>query len=200
VDLHHDETTTNDKWLTLGAICKLIYTRFDFDAGIDFTVRELKKAANELGPLGSKILQGNHTGIHLRLKYTRMSRITCVLLSRSKDTQLKEPTGGKAWTQALEPSEGIAEAVSQTVQIKTFRKRSASETLTQTDLCIAQLLRQQISIPQNHHSSPTSTGYPQSSNNQPSSDGSPDSSGTETRDGWIRPRKMLTWLGSKASC
>jgi hypothetical protein len=46
VDLHHDETTTNDKWLTLGAIRKLIYTRFDFDAGIDFTVPELKKAAN----------------------------------------------------------------------------------------------------------------------------------------------------------
>jgi hypothetical protein len=43
VDLHHDETTTNDKWLTLGAIRKLIYTRFDFDAGIDFTVPELKK-------------------------------------------------------------------------------------------------------------------------------------------------------------
>jgi hypothetical protein len=60
VDLHHDETTTNDKWLTLGAICKLIYTRFDFDAGIDFTVPELKKAANAVGPLWSKILQGNY--------------------------------------------------------------------------------------------------------------------------------------------
>jgi hypothetical protein len=58
VDLHHDETTTNEKWLTLGAICKLIYTRFNFDAGIDFTVRELKKAANEVGPLGSEISQG----------------------------------------------------------------------------------------------------------------------------------------------
>jgi hypothetical protein len=32
VDLHYDETTTNDKWWTLGAIPKLIYTRFDFDA------------------------------------------------------------------------------------------------------------------------------------------------------------------------
>jgi hypothetical protein len=61
VDLHHDETTTNDKWLTLGAIRKLIYTRLDFDAGIDFTVPELKKAAYEVGPLRSKILQGNHT-------------------------------------------------------------------------------------------------------------------------------------------
>jgi hypothetical protein len=61
VDLHYDEMTTNDKWLTLGAICKLIYTRFDFDAGIDFNVPELKKVANEVGPLWSKISQGNHT-------------------------------------------------------------------------------------------------------------------------------------------
>jgi hypothetical protein len=51
VYLHHDETTTNDKWWTLGAIHKLIYARFDFYAGIDFTVPELKKAANEVGPL-----------------------------------------------------------------------------------------------------------------------------------------------------
>jgi hypothetical protein len=59
-DLHHDETIMNEKWLTLIAIRKLIYTRFDFNAGIDFAVRELKKAANEVGPLGSKISQGNH--------------------------------------------------------------------------------------------------------------------------------------------
>jgi hypothetical protein len=55
VDLHHDETIMNDKWLTLKAICKLIYSRFDFNAGIDFTVHKLRKAANEVGPLGSKI-------------------------------------------------------------------------------------------------------------------------------------------------
>jgi hypothetical protein len=66
VDLHHDKTTTNDKWLTLAAILKLIYTRFDFDAGIDFTVPELKKAANEVGPLWSKILEGNHTIVRLQ--------------------------------------------------------------------------------------------------------------------------------------
>jgi hypothetical protein len=46
VNLHHNEMIMNDKWLTLKAIRKLIYTRFDFTAGIDFTVRELKKAAN----------------------------------------------------------------------------------------------------------------------------------------------------------
>jgi hypothetical protein len=37
VDLRDNKMTTNDKWLTLDAICKLIYsTRFDFDDGIDF--------------------------------------------------------------------------------------------------------------------------------------------------------------------
>jgi hypothetical protein len=71
VDLHHDETTTNDKWLTLGAIHKLIYTRFNFDAGIDFTVPELKKAANEVGPLWSKISQGNHTIVRSRMMKLR---------------------------------------------------------------------------------------------------------------------------------
>jgi hypothetical protein len=71
VDLHLDETTTNDKWLTLGAIRKLIYIRFDFGAGIDFIVRELKKAANEVGSLGSKILQGNHTIVRSQMMELR---------------------------------------------------------------------------------------------------------------------------------
>jgi hypothetical protein len=48
--LHHPQ---------LKQISKL-YARFEFNDGIDFTVRELKKVANEVGPLGSKILQGNH--------------------------------------------------------------------------------------------------------------------------------------------
>ncbi len=71
VDLHHDEMITNDKWLTLEAIRKLIYTRFDFNAGIDFTVREWKKAANEVGPLGSKISQGNHAIVRSRMMEVR---------------------------------------------------------------------------------------------------------------------------------
>ncbi len=79
VDLHHDETTTNDKWLTLGAIRNLIYTRFDFDAGIDFTVCELKKAANEVGPLGSKISQGNHTIVKSRMMELRRQKISSTL-------------------------------------------------------------------------------------------------------------------------
>jgi hypothetical protein len=61
----------NEKWLTLEAICKLIYTRFDFNAGIDFTVRELKKAANEVGPLGSNISQGNHAIVRSRMMEVR---------------------------------------------------------------------------------------------------------------------------------
>jgi hypothetical protein len=61
VHLHLDETTTNDKWSTLEAIHKLIYSRFDFNYGIYFPICELKKAANEVGPLWSKISQGNHT-------------------------------------------------------------------------------------------------------------------------------------------
>jgi hypothetical protein len=71
VDLHHDKTTTNDKWLMPGAIRKLIYTRFDFDAGMDFTVPELKKAANEVGPLWSKISQGKHTIVRSRMMELR---------------------------------------------------------------------------------------------------------------------------------
>jgi hypothetical protein len=77
VDLHHDETTTNDKWLTLGAIPKLIYTIFDFDAGIDFTVPELKKAANEVGPLWSKISQGSHTIVRSRMMELRQKDFEC---------------------------------------------------------------------------------------------------------------------------
>ena len=71
VDLHHNEMTTNDKRLTLVAIRKLIYTRFDFDAEIDFTVPESKKAANEVGPLWSKISQGNHTIVRSRMMELR---------------------------------------------------------------------------------------------------------------------------------
>ncbi len=145
------------------------------------SLSQLNKEVNALGPVASRISQENHTGIHLREEATKACLPTFILLSSFKDTQPEEPTERKAWSQALELLEAIVESVSQTVHIKTFREGSASETLTQTDLCIAQL-RQQISFPQNNHSSPTSTGSPKSSNNQPSSDGSPDSSGTKTRD------------------
>jgi hypothetical protein len=61
IDLHHDKTTMIDKWLTLKAIRQLIYSRFDFSDGIDFTAGDLKRAVNALGPVASKISQGNHT-------------------------------------------------------------------------------------------------------------------------------------------
>jgi hypothetical protein len=61
IDLHHDERTINDKRLTLEAIRKLIYSRFDFSDGIDFTAGDLNRAVNALGPVASKISQGNHT-------------------------------------------------------------------------------------------------------------------------------------------
>jgi hypothetical protein len=63
--------------LTLGAIPKLIYTIFDFDAGIDFTVPELKKAANEVGPLWSKISQGSHTIVRSRMMELRQKDFEC---------------------------------------------------------------------------------------------------------------------------
>jgi hypothetical protein len=87
IDLHHNETTINDKWLTLEAICKLIYSRVDFSDGIDFTATDLKRAVNALGPVASKISQGNHTGIHLREKATKACLTTSILSSSLRDTQ-----------------------------------------------------------------------------------------------------------------
>jgi hypothetical protein len=84
VDLHHDETIMNDKWLTLEAIPKLIYSRFNFNAGIDFAVCELKKAANEVGPWGSKILQGNHAIV-------RSSGATEIFCQRCQKKSEREP-------------------------------------------------------------------------------------------------------------
>jgi hypothetical protein len=50
--------TINDKWLMLEAKGKLIHSRFDFDAGIHFTLRELKKAAMKLNHWGPKSRRG----------------------------------------------------------------------------------------------------------------------------------------------
>jgi hypothetical protein len=77
IALHHDDKTTiNDKWLTLEAFCKLMYCRFDLSYGIDFTVGELKRAVNTLGPVTSKISQGNHTGIHFCKKAMKACHTT----------------------------------------------------------------------------------------------------------------------------
>jgi hypothetical protein len=106
VDLHHNKTATNDRWLTLEAIRKLIYSRFDFNDGIDITVGELKRVVNEYGPVTTKISNGNETEIYLRMKEaTKINLTRFVLLSRSKDSQPEEPAKGKAWThQGLELS------------------------------------------------------------------------------------------------
>jgi hypothetical protein len=94
IDLHHKETTINDKPLTLEAIRKLIYSRFDFSYGIDFTAGDLKSAVNALGPVASKISQGNHNGIHLHEKATKARLTTFILLSNLKDTQPEDPISG----------------------------------------------------------------------------------------------------------
>jgi hypothetical protein len=104
----------------------------------------LKKAVNELGPLGSKILQENQTGIRLHEKALHHPCLgifkTFVLPSSSKASQPAEPTKGKAWTEALMVSQEIMNSISQTVQTKTFCKLSASETTCQADHSIAQVL------------------------------------------------------------
>jgi hypothetical protein len=46
-----DKTTTNDKWLTLDAIHKLVYTRFNFDDDIDFNINQLNKAVKKCRPM-----------------------------------------------------------------------------------------------------------------------------------------------------
>jgi hypothetical protein len=39
VELGNDEPTTRDKLLTMDAWKKIIYTRYDFDSTIDFSIR-----------------------------------------------------------------------------------------------------------------------------------------------------------------
>jgi uncharacterized membrane protein YccF (DUF307 family) len=103
VDLHHNQTIMNDKWLTLKAIRNLIYTRFDFNAGIDLAVRELKKAANEVGPLGSKISQGNHAIV-------RSSDAMEIFCQRARAGECRVSIGRKhfstsrSWNQRCMPS------------------------------------------------------------------------------------------------
>jgi hypothetical protein len=100
VHLNHGRTTTDENGLTHEALCKTIYSRFDFHDGIDFTIGELKRAVKEYDLVVSGISQGNHTGIHLREKTTKACLKAFILLLSSKDTQPEEPTKGKAWTQA----------------------------------------------------------------------------------------------------
>jgi hypothetical protein len=97
VDLHHDETTTNDKWSTLEAIRKLIYSRFDFNDGIYFTICELKKAANEVGPLWSKISQGNHTIVRSPMMELRWKDFANVAKTNVAKTNIEREPGNAAF-------------------------------------------------------------------------------------------------------
>jgi hypothetical protein len=119
---------------------------------------------NGFGPVKVKISDGNDTGLHLRAKRTKMNRIIFVHLSGAKGSQPEEPTEGKTWTQALQVSQEIVEAVCETVQIKqAFRERSASpEALSLVDRSIAKM-RQNTPIERYHNSSTSSAGSPQSS-------------------------------------
>jgi hypothetical protein len=128
----------NDKeWLTLEAICKLLYSRFDFNDGIAFTIGELKRAVNKYGPVKAKVSGGNEFGINWRIKAMKINLVTFVLLSSSKDSQPEESTKGRAWTQASEESQEIVDSVSQMIQIYIYNsERSASpETLSQANHC-----------------------------------------------------------------
>ena len=43
VELGKEEPTTRDKWLTVDAWKSLLFTRYDFDTSIDFSIRELTR-------------------------------------------------------------------------------------------------------------------------------------------------------------
>jgi hypothetical protein len=73
--------------VSLKAICKLIYSRFDFSDGIDFTVGELKRAVNALGPVASKISQGNHAIARLQVRELRWKDFVNVAKRTSRASQ-----------------------------------------------------------------------------------------------------------------
>jgi hypothetical protein len=129
VDLHHDETITNDKWLTLEAIRKLIYTRFDFDAAIDFTVSESilmlqltsllvnrRKQQMKLDHWG-KISQGNHTIVRSRMMELRRKDFVNVAKKNSErepvnavfllDGSISEPAARRINGACLQEHPGI---------------------------------------------------------------------------------------------
>jgi hypothetical protein len=62
VELGKEEPTTRDKWLTVDAWKSLLFTRYDFDTSIDFSIREFNKALNLLGAIRLKVATGNNTG------------------------------------------------------------------------------------------------------------------------------------------
>jgi hypothetical protein len=69
VELGKEEPTTRDKWLTVDAWKKLIYTRYDFDSTISFSTSDFNRALNSLGAVRQKVSTGNNTGTHVREKF-----------------------------------------------------------------------------------------------------------------------------------
>jgi hypothetical protein len=62
LELRNEEPTTRDKWLTVDAWKKIIYTRYDFDSTIDFSASDSNRALNLLGAIRLKVSTGNNTG------------------------------------------------------------------------------------------------------------------------------------------
>jgi hypothetical protein len=62
VELGKEEPTTTDKWLTVDAWKKIIYTRYDFDTTIYFSASDSNRALHNLGAIRLKVSTGNNTG------------------------------------------------------------------------------------------------------------------------------------------
>jgi hypothetical protein len=112
VELGNDEPTTRDKWLTVDAWKILLFTRYDFDSSIDFTIRQFSSALNLLGAVRLKVWTGNHTGTHLREKFCpvvnedgkntgKTQKKLFLLLASSKDIEPQEPITNQEWNAAL---------------------------------------------------------------------------------------------------
>jgi hypothetical protein len=112
VNLHH---ATKRQGMTSGGclkpFVKKMRSKFDFKDGMDFVIREWKRAVNEYGPGVKAKVYDKKTGIHLRVKTTKTNLATFVLLSSSKNNQPVKPTKGKTWTQALELLEAIMDSI-----------------------------------------------------------------------------------------
>jgi hypothetical protein len=121
VELGNEEPTTRDKWLTVDAWKKLLFTRYDFDSSsIDFTIRQFSHALNLLGSIRLKVSTGNLTGTHVREKFCpvvnedgkntgKTQKKLFLLLASSKDIEPKEPTTNQEWNAALTASQAIAD-------------------------------------------------------------------------------------------
>ncbi len=157
VELGNDEPTTRDKWLTVDAWKKIIYTRYDFDSTINFSIREFNKVLNLLGPICLKVSTGNNTGAHLREKHfanrtknnTRKTKKTFfLLLASSKEVEPQEPTTMEDWEAALMASQAVVDEIfEETIHISSFSERASSNSLGPVDIEIARLRKKATTAP-----------------------------------------------------